>query len=139
MISFDKTKLGTVLALIAIMFAIHPVVTKFETLGFDMFGFSLTVDRVYVFFVLILLCASYFYALSFITEKTFPISLQVGNIFYATALIIPPAYFLLFVCKVVAEFVGFNITLTKTLVLQLGIGGGWAFVLRRWFTVLHDF
>lgn len=104
MIGFDKAKVGFVLALLACMFAIHPVVDKFKAWGFDIFGFSLTIDMLYILFVLLLAFATYLYAVCFITQKPYTTILWLGNTFYAIALIVPPTYLVLFICTEAAEF-----------------------------------
>ncbi len=106
MIEFDKTKVAFVLALLGTMFAIHPVVVKFEKLGFEIFGLSLRIEVVYTIFTLLLALATYLYAICFVTQKPFPVIPKLGNIVYAISLIVPLAYFLLFVCDTVVEFAG---------------------------------
>lgn len=105
MFAFDKVKVGFVLALLGVTFAIRPVVEKFEMLGFNVFGLSLTIGRVYIIFVLLLALATYLYAICFITQKPLPMVSQIGNIIYAIALVVPVAYFVLFIVNVLFDFI----------------------------------
>ncbi len=89
---FDKLKIGFVLALLGTVFALHPIVSDYRTLGYQILGFNLTIWRVYVVFAVLLSLSVYLYAINIITEKPLSIVLDIGNLIYAISLLLIPTY-----------------------------------------------
>lgn len=90
MTSFAKAKIGFALTLLAVLFAIYPIIQEQINMGFVFFGFLIKIRFLYYTFALLLGVAVYTYAIAFISDRFAKIIQRIGNIIYAVALVIPP-------------------------------------------------
>lgn len=93
---FIKEKIAFTVALLVALFTISPLVTKFGALGFSLLSYRLTAQHVYYLSLLLLSLAVYCFSWHFLTEKGFRVLQTVGNTMYGLAIVIPPAYTLLY-------------------------------------------
>ena len=106
MTEFSKIKIPFVLALLAAMFSVTPLVQKFGTNSYPLFGLSISVDFVYLLFCGLLSSSVYFYGVGLISEgKFFEIMNKIGHMHYAIALVAPPLFILLYPVSLVSEYV----------------------------------
>ena len=103
MSDFAKAKIVFALALVGVLFAIHPVVRDFDSAGFPFFDFVLQYRMIYYTMLGLLGCVIYFYAIDFITDNPLGLAHRVGNLFYAIALLFPPVLALVALSIKVAE------------------------------------
>lgn len=103
MTDFIKAKVGFALALLGVLFAIHPIILDIGNTGFVLFGVLLEVRIFYYIVSIVLGLAVYTYAIEFIRSKPVTVAHHVGNIIYAVALLIPAFYVLLWMTSLVAR------------------------------------
>ena len=103
MSDFAKAKMIFALALVGVLFAIHPVVRDFGNTGYSFFGMVLQFRVIYYTLLGLLGCVIYFYAIDFITDNPLGIAHRIGNLFYAMALLFPPVFALVALSIKVAE------------------------------------
>lgn len=103
MSDFAKAKIVFALALVGVLFAIHPVVRDFGEAGFSYFGAVLQFRFIYYAMLGLLGCVIYFYAVDFITDNPLGAAHRIGNLFYAMALLFPPLFTLVAATIKVAE------------------------------------
>ena len=92
MSDFAKAKIVFALALVGVLFAIHPVVRDFGEAGYHFFGAVLQFRVIYYTMLGLLGCVIYFYAIDFITDNPLGLAHRVGNLFYAMSLLFPPVF-----------------------------------------------
>ena len=103
MSDFSKAKLIFALALVGVLFAIHPVVRDLGSAGFLFFGSVLQFRLIYYSMLGLLSCGIYFYAVDSITENPLGLSHRIGNYFYAMSLLFPPVFAIVALSIKVAE------------------------------------
>lgn len=89
---FSKTKITFALALVGVLFAIHPIVKEASNFNFLIFDFKVTVMQGYYSFALLLALSVYTYALDFLTHKPLTLIQKTGNVLYALSLLTPPLF-----------------------------------------------
>lgn len=102
-----KAKIFFNLALLGVLFAIHPIIRDIGSIGFILFGLFLEIRIFYYAFGLLLFIAVYLYAIEFISYKPVVIAQRVGNVVFAVALLVPPFYGLLWITSWIAKFMVF--------------------------------
>ena len=107
MTEFTKAKIGFALALLGVLFAIHPIIRDIGNIGFMFFGLFLGIRIFYYAIALLLGIAVYTYAIEFISDRPVTIAQRAGNIVYAIALLVPPLYGLLWITSWVAKLAVF--------------------------------
>jgi len=100
---FAKAKIVFALALVGVLFAIHPVVRELGQAGYSFFGSVLQFRFIYYALLGLLGCVIYFYAVDFITDNPLGMAHRIGNLFYAMALLFPPVFALVALSIKVAE------------------------------------
>lgn len=100
---FAKAKIVFALALVGVLFAIHPVVRDLGDAGYTFFGSVLQFRVIYYAMLSLLGCVIYFYAVDFITDNPLGMAHRIGNWFYAMALLFPPLFALVATAIKVAE------------------------------------
>lgn len=103
MSDFAKAKIVFALALVGVLFAIHPVVREFGRAGYSFFGMVLEFRLIYYMMLGLLGCVIYFYAIDFITDNPLGLAHRIGNLFYAMALLFPPVFAIVALSIWVAE------------------------------------
>lgn len=93
MTEFDKLKIGFVLALLGTVFALHPIVQQYQSVGYEVFSLHLTLWRAYVTFALSLSTAVYLYAITVLTARPLSWVQRAGDAVYALSLLIMPTFF----------------------------------------------
>lgn len=132
---FAKAKIVFALALIGVLFAIHPVVRDFGDAGYSYFGAVLQFRVIYYAMLGLLGCVIYFYAVDFITDNPLGVAHRIGNLFYAMALLFPPVFALVAASIKVAEGVVWvsdsSLAGEISKVAIAGIAGGFGLLLAR--------
>ena len=103
MSNFAKTKVGFALALVGLLYVIHPLVLKHGEAGFSFFGSVLEFQVIYYTMIALLGCAVYFFAVDYITEAPIGNAHRLGNYFYAMSLLFPPVFAFSWLSLKVAE------------------------------------
>ncbi len=106
MTDFAKTKITFALAMVGVLFAIHPVVKEFWNIGFDFFSLILELKYLYITIMALMSTSVYFYAFEFITDRQMGFSHKMGNILYTVSLLILPLYIVLWVTSILAAIIG---------------------------------
>jgi HEPN domain-containing protein len=128
MTDFTKTKVTFVLALLGTLFALHPMLTRFEDAGYDYLGVKLRVFHVYAALAGLLSLSVYFYALVMMTERTHSWAERTGNTSYALAMMVLPFYGGLYSAKLLADRVGQSHLAWAAPATAVLLGIGWAVV-----------
>ena len=89
---FTKTKIGYTIALLAVAFAIYPLIESNKSIGFTIFGSLFSIQSAYFLAVSLLALAVYFISLQFISSKRALYFDTASNLAYALSLIIPALY-----------------------------------------------
>jgi HEPN domain-containing protein len=106
MAEFNKIKIPFALALLAAMFALNPLVNKYGEIAYLVFGFSVSINSIYLIFCSLLGASVYFYAIGLVGEKAiFEVANKIGHVTYAFALIVPPLFLFLYPVSLAAEIV----------------------------------
>lgn len=93
----NKLKLPFALALLAAMLTITPIINKYGSLHYPLFGNETSVNFIYLVFCGLLGASVYFYAIALVGEhRFFGIMNSVGHVAYALALVVPPLFLALY-------------------------------------------
>lgn len=103
MSDFSKAKVGFALALAGVLFAIHPIITEHRGAGFSFPWFVLEFRIIYYLLFALLGTSVYFFALEFLTLRPQGAAHRIGNLLYAAALLIPPAFVMIWLAVQVGE------------------------------------
>jgi HEPN domain-containing protein len=94
---FSKVKIPFSLALLAVMFAISPLIQKYGDAHYTLFGLYITLSFIYLLFCILLGSSVYFYAIGLVGDRPFFDYInKVGHVIYALALIVPPLFLILY-------------------------------------------
>lgn len=127
MTEFTKTKIVFALALLAALFTVSPVLGDIGTIGYLFLGVTIQVRYAYYVLAGLLAIAVYCYGIELISENLPPAAERVGNVAYALAFLVPPAYIALFVVAQlgkVAEWVSKSPVARNILQVLLGAIAG---------------
>ncbi len=106
MSEFDKIKIGFALALLGVLFTLNPTITLHGDISYNLFGFPISIKLGFLVFALLLGSSVYFYAIALIGENTaLQLARKTGHVTYASALLVPPLYLLLFIVSLIADYV----------------------------------
>jgi HEPN domain-containing protein len=106
MSEFDKIKIGFALALLGVLFTLSPMITLHGDISYSLFGFPISIKMAFLVFALLLGSSVYFYAIALIGENTaLQFARKTGHVTYASALLIPPLYLLLFIVSLIVDYV----------------------------------
>jgi len=97
MTEFTKTKIAFALALLAALFTVSPILKDIGTTGYLFLGIIFQVRYAYYILAGLLAIAVYCYGVELISENVPLDAERAGNVAYALALLVPPAYGALFV------------------------------------------
>jgi HEPN domain-containing protein len=100
---FTKTKISFMLALLGMLFALHPVLSPFLEFGYDYLGVFVKVFYAYTLTACLLSLGVYFYGVALMTEQPHSWLERLGNSAYALAIIVPPLFGGLYVSSVLAH------------------------------------
>lgn len=100
---FTKTKISFMLALLGMLFALHPVLSPFLDNGFDYLGVFVKVFYAYTLTACLLSLGVYFYGVALMTEHPHSWLERLGNSSYALAIIVPPLFGGLYVASMLAH------------------------------------
>jgi hypothetical protein len=100
---FTKTKISFMLALLGMLFALHPVINPFLDTGYDYLGVHLKVFYAFALTACLLSLGVYFYGVALMTEHPHSWLERLGNWSYALAIIVPPLYGGLFISSMLAH------------------------------------
>lgn len=106
MSEFDKIKIGFALALLGVLFTLNPTITLHGNISYNLFGFPISIKLGFLVFALLLGSSVYFYAIALIGENAaLQFARKIGHVTYASALLVPPLYLLLFIVSLIADYV----------------------------------
>lgn len=105
MTEFSKTKITFALALVGVLFAIHPIIKEASHFNFLIFNYKITLMQGYYAFALLLALSVYTYAFDFLTQKPLTVIQKAGNVFYALSLLTPPIFVALWLLSKIAILV----------------------------------
>ena len=100
---FTKTKISFMLALLGMLFALHPVLNPFLEYGYDYLGVFVKVFYAYTLTACLLSLGVYFYGVALMTEQPHSWLERLGNWSYALAIIVPPLFGGLYVSSMLAH------------------------------------
>jgi MFS family permease len=125
MTDFTKTKMHFALALLGVLFALHPLMEKIEPWGFDYLGYDLKVLYVYALIAGLLAFTVYCYALALVSERVHGLMERTGNYAYAIAVMVLPLYGGLYLAHLLAD--RFEATELNWAApgVALGVGAAW--------------
>lgn len=103
---FFKTKVGFTIGLLAAVFTIKPLIDANGSLGFEVFGWDITIEYAYLFLMACLGLAVYFISLQFASKKHLNLLDKASNACYAVALATPPVFIAFWVLTVIMDLVG---------------------------------
>ena len=89
---FTKTKVSFMLALLGMLFALHPVLDPFLGVGYEYLGIHLRVFHAYTLTAGLLSLGVYFYGIALMTQRPHSWLERLGNSAYALAIIVPPLF-----------------------------------------------
>ncbi len=89
---FTKNKVHFTIALLAVIFALHPFFPTFDKINFVYMGRPIPLSDALMGVGVLLALAVYFYATDLMTEHPSPLSQRLGNFFYALAVMTLPFY-----------------------------------------------
>lgn len=89
---FAKTKIGFTVALLAVVFAIKPLIDAYGGLGYFIFDYKITIQDAFFVAVGLLGVAVYFISLQFVSDKYVSFFEKVSNGAYALSLSVPIVY-----------------------------------------------
>src|SRR5437763_12198832 len=97
MTEFTKTKITFALALLGVLFALHPVVDRYPDAGFlyPVYDFQpVLLKLVYAYYLVagLLAFSVYSYALALLSERPSSWVERMGNYSYAVAVMVPPLF-----------------------------------------------
>lgn len=126
MSDFTKVKIGFAIALLAILFAISPIIEEYGSYGFNVYNVNINVLHLYTAFGIILFIAVYFYALNILTQRGIKYAQQIADILYAVAVIIPFLYLFLFVgisiISIIGDYIKVAVIITGLTIGVIAIG-----------------
>jgi len=121
---FTKTKISFMLALLGMLFALHPVLDPFLGAGYEYLGIHLRVYHAYTLTAGLLSLGVYFYGIALLTERPHSWLERLGNSAYALAIIVPPLFGGLYFSSLMAHAMDQShlAWAAPTVALVLGIG-----------------
>jgi HEPN domain-containing protein len=91
-LDFTRSKVLNVIALLAVIFFLRPLLDGFETVTVKYLGFQIQLNFIYYSITGCLALAAYLYALEAVAGTPVRLVQQLGNAAYALAILMPPAY-----------------------------------------------
>jgi HEPN domain-containing protein len=140
MTDFARIKMGFVVALLAVLFMLKPVIDGLAAeypSSFVFLGVGVRVLDVYYVFTALLGLAAYFYAMEMVGRRSNPTVQALGNIAYALAILVPPFYLAMaliwWLTTLIANFTGELAGQILSIILAIGLvlGGGYFFATLR--------
>jgi HEPN domain-containing protein len=92
MTDFTKTKMMFAVGLLGAMFMLQPLLQDVGRAGFVFLGMMIELRYMYYAFSVLLGLAVYFFAMEVVSGRRTLIPQRAGNVMYALALLVPPAY-----------------------------------------------
>lgn len=106
MSEYLKTKIGFALALLGVLFTVHPIVENYAQIGPQIGSIKFELIYFYYVFAGLLSISVYGYAIDFLRDRTISVAQKIGNTVYGIAIFIPPLYVFLFLIYWVSLGVG---------------------------------
>ena len=125
MTDFGKIKISFALALLAMLFALHPFLDKVDNAGFDYLGVELKIVYAYMAMSGLLGLCVYCYAVALLSERPHSFLERLGNYAYALAVLIVPLYGGLYLSSVLADELDQTELAWAAPTVTLGLGVGW--------------
>jgi HEPN domain-containing protein len=125
MTEFTKMKISFALALLGVLFALHPFLDRFDDRGFVYLGYDLKVFYAYSLTAGLLSVCVYLYAVSLMGDRTHSSLERLGNYTYALAILIVPIYGGLFLSAKLADAVAMSHLAWAAPSVAMGLGVGW--------------
>jgi hypothetical protein len=125
MTEFTKMKIHFALALLGVLFALHPFLDRFDERGFLYLGYDLKVFYAYSLTAVLLSIAVYLYAVSLMGDRSHSWIERAGNYAYALAILIVPIYAGLFLSARLADEVALSHLAWAAPAVAFGLGLSW--------------
>jgi HEPN domain-containing protein len=125
MTDFGKIKISFALALLAMLFALHPFLDKVENLGFDYLGVQLKIVYAYMAMSGLLGLCVYCYAVALLSDKPHSFLERLGNYAYALAVLVAPLYAGLYLSTLLADVLDQTELAWAAPAVTLGLGIAW--------------
>ena len=126
MTEFAKIKIGFTIALLAVLFALKPLIDAYGEVGFLLFDYNITAKLAYFVAVALLCIAVYFNSIQFVSQKYVSILEKISSIAYACSLSTPIVFFGLWFVVVMggvfAELVSVNFETTRSVIVAILAG-----------------
>jgi HEPN domain-containing protein len=123
MTEFAKIKIGFTIALLAVLFALKPLIDAYGGVGFLLFDYKITIQLAYFAAVAFLCIAVYLISIQFVSHKYVSILEKISNIAYACSLSAPIVFFglwfLVVIGEVFAELVTINSETTRSVLAAI--------------------
>lgn len=136
-----KLKISYSLALLAVLFAISPLLPTFGDWGFDFIGIKLEIRFAYYLLVLLFAVTVYFFGIQLISERATHWVQRIANTCYILAILVPPLYLSLFILTKAANLIA---TVSKSpngfLIINImsAIGGAVVAIAGTYFTSIFS-
>jgi hypothetical protein len=101
---FKNHKMHFTLALLAVLFALHPFFSYFDKVSFPYMGVDLPLSWAFIAAGVLLALAVYCYATDMVSESSASLSQRLGNYFYAIAVMVLPCYGGLYLSTLLEDF-----------------------------------
>jgi HEPN domain-containing protein len=101
---FSKTKISFTIALLAMVFAIKPVIDAYGNIGFLLFDFKITIQYAYFLTVIFLGIAVYFISLQLTKVKQLLPFDKISNLTYALSLSVPIIFIMLWILVIISTW-----------------------------------
>jgi hypothetical protein len=118
-------KISFALALLAMLFALHPFLDKVEDVGFAYLGVELKIMYAYMAMSALLGLCVYAYAMALMSKRTHSLFERLGNYAYALAVLVGPLYGGLYLSSLLAEELGQTDLAWAAPTVALGLGVAW--------------
>jgi len=125
MTDFSKIKISFALALLAMLFTLHPFVDRFADEGFDYLGYPLKIVYAYAVMSALLGICVYAYAVALMTKRTHSAFERLGNYSYALAVLVAPLYGGLYASSLLATALDQTELAWAAPTVTLGLGVAW--------------
>jgi hypothetical protein len=125
MTEFTKTKIHFALALLGVLFALHPYLERIQEHGFVYLGYELKLYYAYILIAALLALCVYCYGVTLVSERPHSWLERLGNYSYALAIMVAPLYGGLYLSSLLADRVGQSHLAWAAPTVALGLGIGW--------------
>ncbi len=132
---FTKHKIAFAVALLAVLFAVTPLLNAIGSVGFNLFGVAVTFRLLYYVLSALLALSVYCYGVQFAFERPRRFLTATGDVLYAAAVVAPVAFALLFAGAELATLLGNLLRSQVATAIVSGITGAVSGVISTYLAV----